>query len=482
MSDKWLLIENGNVIDGQGSPAANGTSVLVKDDRIAAVGADATRDQVPRGDSVEVIDASDRTVMPGLIDVHCHMTYGEALANEEIEIYTGVEQRTLVAAWNLNKVLRAGVTSISQPGGTYNIGVALRDGIDSGMLQGPRMTTAGRYIATANSLTGKAYGREIGDGHGPGNPGGSLSVLANTRDEMLREVRLQVREGVDLIKLADSPFGEYQAFTDDEMKAIFDLVHQLNRKVTIHARGSAEVNAAVNAGADWIMHGNIMTDDVIENLAGSKITLVPTLLLLANIADFGAHFGAPAGLRDGCKRMLETTAETLHKTHDAGVIFGSGTDTGFGIIPFGEWHARELELLVTYVGLSPAEAIVAGTRNGAKMMNLEGQLGQLTPGALADIIVVKGDPVKDITVLQNKRNIEVVIKNGTIVEFPAAAETERHGHKRNNVYSTSVVTYESVFGEGEVVPPELVDWSAEYRQHLLSELSQRSGAGIVPQR
>ena len=475
MSNHWLLIEGANLIDGLGAPMLERASVLVKDDRIVAINEAASQDRVPRGETLEVIDATGKTLMPGLIDAHCHMTYGEALSNEEIEIYTGVELRTLVAAWNLNKVLRAGVTSISQPGGTYNIGVGLREGISTGLVQGPRMTTAGRYIVTANSLTGMSFGRDVG------NPDGALGILTNTLPEMLNEVRLQIRDGVDFIKLADSPFGEWQAFTDDELKAIFDLVHQLNHKVTIHARGSAEVNASVNAGADWIMHGNIMTDEVIENLAESKIPLVPTLLLLANVADFGEHFGSPAGLRNGCKRMLDRTAETLHKAHEAGVVLASGTDTGFGIIPYGEWHARELELLVTYAGLSPMEAITAGTRNGAKMMNLEGEVGEVTVGALADLILVNGDPSRDITVLQNKRNIETVIKDGLVVEFPRDVLAERHGHTRNRVYTTSVVTYESVFGEGDVRPPELIEWSGDLQRELLSELSQHYGATIVPQ-
>ena len=476
MPSQWLLIEGGDVVNGKGTPATPATNVLVCDNRIVAVGDGAERAAVPRGESLEVIDAAGRTVMPGLIDSHCHMTYGECLSNEEIEVYTGVETRTLVAAWNLNKVLRAGVTSISQPGGTYNIGVALREGIRYGTVEGPRMTTAGRYIVTSNSLTGTEYPEAIG------NPASMLGIVANSLPEMLANVRRQVRDGVDFIKLADSPYGQWQAFTNDEMKAICDLAHQLTKKVTIHARGSAEVGAAVDAGMDWIMHGNIMTDEVIEKLAASRIPLVPTLLLLANIADFGKHFGSPRGLRDGCKRMLETTGETLHKAHQAGVVFSAGTDTGFGIIPYGEWHARELDLLVTYAGLTPIEAIEAGTRNGAKMMNLEGEVGEITVGALADLIVVRGDPTKQITVLMDKRNIETVVKDGQVMTFPEHLDETRHNNERNRLYTTSVVTYNSVFGDGDPLPPELISWPAEQQRELLSELnSPHTGATIVPQ-
>lgn len=476
MSVHWLLIEGADVIDGTGAAPLPGTNVLIRNNRIAAIGAEAERGKIPRGEHFEVINAAGRTLMPGLIDSHCHMTYGECLSNEEIEVYTGVETRTLVAAWNLNKVLRAGVTSISQPGGTYNIGVALRDGIRTGTVHGPRMTTAGRYIVTSNSLTGTEYPEAIG------NPASMLGFVANSLPEMLGQVRRQIRDGVDFIKLADSPYGQWQAFTNDEMKAISDLVHQLNRKVTIHARGSAEVNAAIDAGMDWIMHGNVMTDKVIEKLAASRITLVPTLLLLANLADFGKHFGAPPGLRDGCTRMLEATAETLHKAHKAGVVFSAGSDSGFGVTSYGEWHARELDLLVTYAGLSPLEAITAGTRNGAKMMNLEGEVGEITEGALADLIVVRGDPSKQVTVLMDKRNIETVIKDGQVLTFADEVAEARHNNERNRVYTTSVVTYEGVFGEGEPVPPELISWSTDRQRDLLNELhSPHAGAAIVAQ-
>jgi len=150
-----------------------------------------------------------------------------------------------------------------------------------------------------------------------------------------------VKNGVDLIKLADSPYGEYQAFSGEELKAIADLAHRLNRKVTIHARGSAEVSAAVAAGLDWIMHGNVMTDQTIAELAESRIPLVPTLLLLANIGDYGHLAGAPQQASDNCRRMLDKTADSLHRAHAAGVTMVVGTDTGFATTPYGEWHARE---------------------------------------------------------------------------------------------------------------------------------------------
>jgi len=454
--DHWLLLFDGDVIDGRSDSARAGSSVLVQNATIRALGEDAEvlRQLVPRGERIVEIDASGKTVMPGLIDAHCHMTYGESRTQEEMDLYTSVELRTLIAASNAAKVLRAGVTSISQPGGSYYIGVGLREGIKMGLVNGPHMFTAGRYISTSNGLT-DYYPTSVG------SPAGGIGMLANSLPEMLSEVRVQVKNGVDLIKLADSPYGQYQSFTGDEMKQIADLAHQLGKTVTIHARGSAEVGAAVDAGFDWIMHGNVMTDDVIEKLAASKIPLVPTLLLLSNLADWGDRCGAPANQRDGCRRMLEKTAPTLHKAREAGVTMLSGTDSGFGVTPYGEWHAREMQLLMVYAGLSAAEAIRSMTSSAAVTVGAPGRAGELAEGMRADLIVVDGDPLSDIAVLQDKSKITTVVKAGEVVEFDEEVLAHRHSHPEVvYTYSQSAITYDSIYGDGPPVGEEPILWEA----------------------
>ena len=440
MTSSWLLISGGAVVDGTGAALQSASNVLVKDDRIVAVGPQVSNADAPRGEPLREVDATGKTVMPGLIDAHCHMTYGESQSEEEIDLYTSPELRTLKAAWNAQKVLRAGVTGISQPGGSYYIGVGLREAIRDQIVLGPRMSSAGRYISTSNSLT-DWYPDSVGV------PEGSIGIVANTLDGMINEVRHQVKNGVDLIKLADSPYGQFQAFTDDELKVLADLAHQLKRQITIHARGSAEVGAAVRAGMDWIMHGNVMDDETIQALADSRIPLVPTLLLLANIVDFGPMVGTPAPLRDGMARMLDQTADSLHRAHAAGVTFALGTDSGFSVSPYGEWHARELELLMTYAGLSSMEAITAGTKNGALMLGLDDQVGVVAPGKIADLIVVDGDPVMDIRVLQDRKKIETVVKDGRVVVFDEDAVARRWPHERGMTYSTTDLTYELVHGD-----------------------------------
>ncbi len=463
MAAKYLLIKNGTVIDGDLTPPIDDCDVLVRDARIIKVGRVDVATDVPRGADLTTIDARGKTVMPGLIDIHCHMTYGLARTEEEISMYTPPELRTLIAAVNVEKVLAAGVTSISQPGGSYFIGVGLREGIRRGLVHGPRMTSAGRYLTTSNGLTDWFP-------DSTGVPDASTGRLTNTKDAMIDEIRRQKKGGVDLIKLADSPFGDYQAFTDDELKMCADLAHQLGLKITIHARGDGEMNAAVNAGFDHIMHGNHMSDATIENLAKSQIPLAPTQLLMHHVVEFAEAARARHSIVEATKHMNEATMDSLHRAYKAGVKFAMGTDSGFSLVPYGQWHARELEMLMMYTGMSSLEAIQAGTKHGANAMGLPNDLGVIAEGKLADIIVVNGDPVKDIRVLYQPNKVEVVILNGEVQSFP---DDIRSRFVRNDYlpheYGWELITYERVYEGGEI-PKTQLDWSGERRGDVLNDL------------
>jgi imidazolonepropionase-like amidohydrolase len=473
MASTWMLIRNGNVIDGTGRRPVPGASVLIHDNRIEQIGTGADLNAVPRDEREEtqVIEANGRTVMPGLIDTHCHISYGESRAQEEQDLYTSVEARTLHAAWNAKKMLRAGVTGISAPGGSYYIGVGIREAIRAGFVEGPRTTAAGRYITTSNGLT-DWYPETVGV------PDGSIGFLANTLPEMMAAIRKQVKAGVDLIKLSDSPFGQFQAFTGDELKAVADLAHQLRRKITIHAVGSAEVDAAIAARFDWIMHGHFMTDEVIGRLAESRIPLIPTLTLLANWADFGHLVNAVD--RDSFRRVLDTAAITLHKAHKAGVKLLAGTDTGFSLTPYGEWHARELELLMEYAGLSALEAITSATKDAAHVLGLDGEIGELAPGKLADVIVVDGDPTQNIRVLQDKHRIVAVIKDGRQIHFNDEVEGRRWPVDRSQLMTTADLTYNMVYNGEAVTKAEGPSWTDEEKICLTKGIRSAEVAAREP--
>jgi len=444
--DSWLMLTGGQVIDGLGNAPVVAQSVLIKNDRIDAIGESASFDRVPRGDRLEVIDTTGKTVMPGLIDMHTHISFGEARTQEEQDLYSSVESRSLLAAWNAQKVLRAGVTSASAPGGSWNIGVAVRDAIKGGYVVGPRMTSAAQFISTSNGIA-NYYPSWVGA------PKSSTGVIVDSRDAMVAEVRRQVKDGVDFVKIGDSVDGGFQAFSYDELAAMAAMAHQLGKKIAIHARGGSAVADAVRAEFDWIMHGDRMNEDDAAALADSGIPLCPTVTMVANFAQLGHVAGMPPARQERAGIMLERIAKALTMAHEAGATFLMGTDSGFAATPFGEWHARELELLCSLAGLSPLEAIKSATSNAAFAFDQEGTLGQISEGAVADVLIVDGDPLSDIRVLQDKERL-TVIQGGAVVAFTPEAEDpdRRWSHDRAMTITRDLITQDAVRAYEEGVP------------------------------
>lgn len=220
-----------------------------------------------------------------------------------------------------------------------------------------------------------------------------------------------------------------------------------------------------------------MNDETIGRLADSRIPLIPTLTLLANWADFGDLVGATDAERDGARRVLDGAAVSLHKAHQAGVTMLAGTDSGFSITPYGEWHARDLELLTNYAGLSNREAIAAATIHAASILGLEGRVGVLEPGKLADLILVDGDPISDIRVLQDKRRIRHVIKDGREIEFDDDKEARRWPPDRAQVYSRADLTWDLVHERRQPIA-EAPSWSPEERRDLAIRI-RRAKKGTI---
>lgn len=471
--ESWILLEGGSVIDGLGNDPVADTAVLVRGNEIVAVDGSLTEsavreEMVPRGDELRVISAAGKTVMPGIVDGHCHFAFGHPVSEEQIDLYTPVSIRTLRSAANLKRALRAGVTSISEPGGPYYIGVGIREAAREGIVEAPRIASAGQQISTNNGI-GDNYPDSVGE------PDGSLGIVANTVDEMKKAVRRDVKNGVDFIKIADSPFGEFQAFTDDELKIMVDLAHQMNTPTAIHARGNAETKAAIKAGFDWIMHSNIMDDETIQEFADSKITLIPALTLLANWSEFGHLVGVPASLRDACAKMLEKSADTYSRAYKAGVRFGMGAESGFGITPIGEWHAREIVLIAEYSGMSNVEAIQAATSTAALTVGLEGKVGVVAPGMLADLLVVDGDPAQDLKVLERREAIEIVIKDGRVLDFSDPDEFVLRPYDPPQTLQREILMYDTVYGSGELDSGglETVPWEKDDARDLARDIRQR---------
>jgi imidazolonepropionase-like amidohydrolase len=402
-----ILISGGTVIDGSGAPPRPGEDVLLRDGRIAALGPDAA---AGADDTTERVDATGRTVMPGLIDAHTHLTFGEPTGNDELFHHRTEAYSSMLSAHNARKVLRAGVTSVLDADCLWNIGVELRDAIESGIVEGPRMRAGGQALMT---MLGGTAGRMIAD---EGRTG--YATVVSGRDVMVNEIRRQIKYGVDWIKimvtgLIPSMKGpEVKVWNLDELRTVCDTAHELNTKVVAHCRNSDSTRDAARAGVDLIYHASYFDDEALEAVVEAGSALCPTFTLLGNLADYGAKVGSDPGLLEVFRAEIKVTARQMAKAHAAGVPFLTGSETGFAVTPVGEWHARELEMFVEYMGMTPMEAIVAATRNGAFAMRAEGELGTLQTGKIADVLVLDGDPLADVRILQERERIVEVIKDG----------------------------------------------------------------------
>jgi imidazolonepropionase-like amidohydrolase len=279
---KTLVIRNGNLIDGSGKRTARNDAIVIEGNRIKSVGPLPPDVQLEDRRNVDVIDAGGQWVMPGLIDAHCHVSYGYPTIKGEGKGKgtTRPEFSTLKSARSVQKVLRSGVTSISVPGGTWFTDVGVRDAIKLGLMEGPRMYVAGRMIVTYGCI-------EDDEPSWEGTPDHSIGKLCNTADEMVTEVRRQGKHGVNFIKMADSRSGESQMLAREEIAAVVGEAHRRNLRVGIHSRGAGSTRAAAEAGVDWIIHADLATDADLEAVAKAGMPIIPTATFLAIVIDLG---------------------------------------------------------------------------------------------------------------------------------------------------------------------------------------------------
>jgi imidazolonepropionase-like amidohydrolase len=418
---KKLVIHGGNLIDGSGKPTAVNGAIVVEGNRITSVGA-LPPDLRLEDRNVTTVDATGQWILPGLIDAHCHVSYGYPLVKGEGKGKgtTRPEFSTLKSARSVQKVLRSGVTSISVPGGTWFTDVGVRDAIKLGLMEGPRMYVAGRMVVTYGCI-------EDDDPSWEGIPDHSIGKLCNSADEMVTEVRRQAKHGVNFIKMADSRSGESQMLAREEIAAVVGEAHRRNLRVGIHSRGAGSTRAAAEAGVDWIIHADLATDADLEAVARAGMPIMPTATFLALVIDLGNRVGQEQLQIDvsRMKRHYDLLGALMQKARKLGIKLLVGTDTGNNsFTPYGENHAKELEVFVKHGGYTPMEAIVAATRDNAFAVGLEGQVGEIAPGRLADILVVNRDPIADITILNGGRHVSWVIKDGKIVDLGGANEAE----------------------------------------------------------
>lgn len=436
-SSTAMLLSNGSLIDGTGTGPRAGTDVLVDGDAIVAVGAHGTL-TVPA--DARRIDAAGMTIMPGLIDAHCHMTFDDVQSNDELFFHRPPTTAAMVTLFNLPKLLLAGVTSFMDPDTVMGIGPEIRDVVESGAFPGPRIATGVQALLTS---VGGTAGRLIPD---EGRVG--YAAVVSTAEEMVTETRRQIKNGADWIKIHATGSiptrpGELQVWTLDEMRVVCDTAHSLGVPVTAHCRNASSTRDAALAGVDLILHASFMDDEALQAVVDHGAAICPTFTFLANLADYGTAVGAGTGMQDIFRGEIMATAEMIRTAYDAGVPILCGSESGFALTPYGHWHAREMEVFVEELGLSPVEAISCATRNNAIAMRMEGELGVVEAGARADLLVVDGDPASDVTVLQDRSRLRVVMSRGTLVDLEQPWPQRRPiARERVSNWATDVLTFE----------------------------------------
>jgi len=432
----------GRLFTGADNHVLQDQTIVVKDGVIIQV---APFSEVQNGAEDEFVDLSECFVMPGLIDVHTHLAYGNAKSEEDIDLYASLEFRAVRGLFFAQQVLAAGVTSICAPGDSGHVATAIRDGIDGGLFPGPRVTAAGPYITSRQGLT-DWYPTWIGV------PPTSIGRLVRSRDEAIEEIRVQIKNGVDVVKIAldgiyRRPDGEYAAAFDfDETKAMVDEIHRLGKKAIAHARGREATLYAAKTGIDLIFHGSYMDDECLEWLVRNECALSPSLTLLRNSVDFCQpsdpffRKGRPAAY----EAEFEAAVERLTLARKAGVPMPTGTDSGFAVTPFGEWHARELDIYVEYLGFSPIQALLSATSISARILKAADKVGTLAPGYKADLIALRADPTADVKVLLDRTKFALVMKDGQSVS------TSRTSYNPRRVSDFAMSSWNDLYTQSRV--------------------------------
>ncbi len=413
------FVRCGQLFSGREDDARKG-EIFVFDQQGIIEYAGAEAGSPPRTRSDRMLDYSGAFVMPGLIDVHTHLAYGNAKSEEDIDLYSPLEFRTLRGMFFAQKMVAAGFTALCSPGDAGQISLSIRNAIRAGLFDGPRVMAAGPYITSHQGLT-DWYPTWIGA------PETSIGKLVTTAAEAVEEIRRQTKNGVDCVKIAmdgiqrrDDDGSLVAAFTQEETDIMVREIHRHGKKAVVHARGREATLYSARAGADLIFHANHLDDECIAAMLTNGCLLSPTMTQPKNVIEFTQPH-EPAGQRgrpQHAQREYEIGCANWKKARAAGVPLLTGTDTGFAVTPYGEWNARELELFVDDLGFTPAAALRAATEVNARFMTEGDHLGALEPGRAADFIVLDASPLADIRVLQDRNRLQAVYIAGKEIRIP----------------------------------------------------------------
>ncbi len=406
------VIRNGHLIPGTGAAALADGALVIESGRIAYAGPVAGAPEAPPG--AAHIDARGGTIMPGLVEAHFHPTYFNVAALEDLDIKYPVEYVTLLAACNAKLALECGYTAARSGGSLFNIDFWLKKAIEQDLVAGPRLAASGREICGVGGLMDwNPEFRKIGmEG---------LVLLVNGPDEARAAVRKLVKDGVEWVKTY--PTGDAAApdvndhhtlcMTFDEMHAVVATAHNHGMKVTGHCRATEGIRNALLAGYDTLEHGTFMDDETMELLLERDVPVVPALQFELASIERGPEFGMSQRVIDGHQETLDGGAESARRILRSGGRLGMGGDYGFAWNPHGD-YAKELTFFVEYVGFTPLETVTCATKTGAEIMGRGDEFGTLEPGKLADVLVVDGDVLADISLLEDRSKFLAVIQGGAV--------------------------------------------------------------------
>jgi imidazolonepropionase-like amidohydrolase len=383
--------------------------VVVSGTTILAVGAGAP---IPAG--AQIIDFGDATLSPGFIDAHTHLSFPATndYRQEELDrLQLPVSEQTLIATVNLKKTLNVGITTARDVGSGDFIDVGLRNAVRAGIIPGPRMLVAVHAIGATGGHCDDQGGFRYGlFGHESGPEDGVI----NSPDEARRAVRLNVKYGADVIKTCAT--GGVLSLTDDvdtpqltqaELNAIVDEAHALRRKAAAHAHGAEGAKRAIRAGIDSIEHGTFLDDEALDMMKARGTVLIPTLMATQGGREKLGKGMYPPPIEIKMRAAIEAINQTVKRALAKGVRIGMGTDAA--VYPHGR-NTEEFHMMVD-LGMTPLDALRAGTSLDAELLGIQAKVGTLEPGKLADIIAIPGDPIQNI---RQCEKVFFVMKEGTI--------------------------------------------------------------------
>jgi imidazolonepropionase-like amidohydrolase len=391
--DGPVFIGDGRVLES--------AAVLVENDRIVRVAG--TKSAIPK--EARKVSLQGSTLLPGFIDCHVHLCTDASADPMGSLAAQSPPATTILAAQFARDTLLSGITTVRDMGGKDGIDIAVRNAIRSGIIPGPRMLVSNRLIC----MTG-GHGWQFGE-------------QADGPHEVRKVVRKQIREGADLVKLMATggvmtqgvePGSEQ--FTEEELRAGIEEAHKAGRRTATHAMGAMGILNAVRAGIDSVEHGVFLNEEAARLMREKGIFLIPTLSALHHIETGGLKAGIPPFMVEKTLRLKSAHLESIRLAKEMGIRVGMGTDAG---TPFNRHGVNLMELkLLVEAGYSAAKALESATGVAAAALGLENEIGTVSEGKLADLVVVKGNPLDDIDILLEPDSLQMVMQGGKFVEMP----------------------------------------------------------------